>query len=231
VAERRDLSESDAPTREDVDELRAADGRVPGRRGRATRQRLLDRTSALLATTAYRDLKVIDVAREAGTSPATFYQYFADVEAAVLVLADELAEERTRLAVPVREGDWSEQGALTAAAATVDAVLAFWEDHRALLRVLDLVADEGDERFRTRRADVLAGLTAALTDVASAALAARRLPATAEPRAHAVVLVAMLAQGAAHHDRLTTAGIRPLALRRALAHQLAWGVTGHLPAG
>ena len=28
----------------------------------------------------YRDLKVVDIAREAGTSPATFYQYFPDVE-------------------------------------------------------------------------------------------------------------------------------------------------------
>ena len=64
------------------DDLRAADGRVPGRRGRATRQRLLERTREMLETTGYRDLKVIDIAREAGTSPATFYQYFADVEAA-----------------------------------------------------------------------------------------------------------------------------------------------------
>ena len=69
------------------DELRAADGRVPGRRGRATRQRLLDCTGEMLTTTSYRDVKVIDIAREAGTSPATFYQYFADVEAAILVLA------------------------------------------------------------------------------------------------------------------------------------------------
>jgi AcrR family transcriptional regulator len=231
VAERRDLPEPGDPTREDVDELRAADGRVPGRRGRATRQRLLDHTRALLAATAYRDLKVIDVAREAGASPATFYQYFADVEAAVLVLTEALVEEGARLGEPVREGDWSAEGALTAAAATVDAVLAFWQEHRALLRVLDLVTDEGDERFRSRRADVLADLTAALTEVAGAAVAAKRLSTRTEPRAHAVVLVAMLAQVAAHHDRLTTAGIRPPALRRALAQQLAWGVTGHRPAG
>ena len=61
-------------------ELRAADGRVPGRRGRATRTRLLECTSDMLATTSFRELKVIDIAREANTSPATFYQYFADVE-------------------------------------------------------------------------------------------------------------------------------------------------------
>src|SRR4051812_50152084 len=69
---------------------RASDGRTPGRRGRATRQRLLACASDMLRTTSYRDLKVVDIAREAGTSPATFYQYFPDVESAILVLADEM---------------------------------------------------------------------------------------------------------------------------------------------
>jgi AcrR family transcriptional regulator len=82
---------------EDGEDLRAADGRVPGRRGRATRQRLLDATAELLTTTSYRDVKVIDIAREAGTSPATFYQYFADVEGAVLVLAEEMARSGAHL--------------------------------------------------------------------------------------------------------------------------------------
>ena len=73
-------------------DLRAVDGRLPGRRGLATRQRLLAATATLLETTGYRDLKVVEVAREAGTSPATFYQYFPDAESAVLVLAAELTE-------------------------------------------------------------------------------------------------------------------------------------------
>src|SRR5690606_17909694 len=76
--------------------LRAVDGRVPGRRGLATRRRLLDTLAEMLATTSYRDLKVVDVARVAGTSPATFYQYFPQVEAAVLALAEELAGEGGR---------------------------------------------------------------------------------------------------------------------------------------
>src|SRR5918993_854314 len=68
----------------DTGAWRASDGRVPGRRGRATRRRLLDQTAAMLRERSYRDVTVIEIARAAGTSPATFYQYFADVEAAVL---------------------------------------------------------------------------------------------------------------------------------------------------
>jgi AcrR family transcriptional regulator len=53
----------------------ATDGRFPGKRGLATRQKLLDSTEALLSTTSWRSIRVIDIARGAGTSPATFYQY------------------------------------------------------------------------------------------------------------------------------------------------------------
>src|SRR5207249_10212905 len=78
-------------------ELRAVDGRVPGRRGRATRDRLLRCTAELLEKTSYRDITVIDIASCAGTSPATFYQYFQDVNAAIAVLAGELAEQGAAL--------------------------------------------------------------------------------------------------------------------------------------
>src|SRR4051812_47535411 len=77
--------------------LRAVDGRVPGRRGLATRQKLLDCTIALLAKTPYRDLKITDITRAAGTSPATFYQYFVDLEAVLLAVAEQTAEEGREL--------------------------------------------------------------------------------------------------------------------------------------
>ena len=44
-----------------------------------------------------RDLRVVDIAREVGTSPATFYQYFRDVEEAVLALAEEVGEQTAPL--------------------------------------------------------------------------------------------------------------------------------------
>jgi AcrR family transcriptional regulator len=61
----------------------------------------------MLRTTSYRDLKVVDIAREAGTSPATFYQYFPDVESAILVLADEMvASGVDRFADAVLTNPW-----------------------------------------------------------------------------------------------------------------------------
>src|SRR5438045_9413934 len=93
-----------AATREN--ELRALDGRVPGRRGRATRDRLLKCTADLLEKTTYRDITVIDIASCAGTSPATFYQYFKDVNAAIAELAGDMAEEGQRLTELIERSNW-----------------------------------------------------------------------------------------------------------------------------
>ena len=145
------------------DELRAVDGRVPGRRGLATRARLLEQTRELLYTTSYRDLKVVDIARGAGTSPATFYQYFPDAESALWALADELVGEgRERLTRPVRDGSWNGRAAYDTCERIAASFLEFWDEHRALLAVIDLAAPEGDVRFREIRLQLLVSFTAPL---------------------------------------------------------------------
>ena len=65
----------------------AQSGRVLGPKALQTRERLLGATDDLLSKRSLRELRVVDIARKAGTSPATFYQYFRDVEDAVLLLA------------------------------------------------------------------------------------------------------------------------------------------------
>ena len=213
----------------DDDTLRAADGRVPGRRGRATRQRLLECTGEMLTTTSYRDVKVIDIAREAGTSPATFYQYFADVEAAILVLAEEMAQQGTHLTGIITGGSWAGPAALDTAMELVDAFLAFWDDHRAVLRVVDLATDEGDGRFQKIRVRLLNDITKELAEVIRTSMAARQLPAGIDPMATAGILVAMLAHVAAHQYGFEFWGIRTKDLRASMARQVSWGVTGLQP--
>lgn len=211
------------------DEPRAADGRVPGRRGLATRQRLLDCTREMLTTTSYRDVKVIDIAREAGTSPATFYQYFADVEAAILVLAEEMAQQGQHLTGIITHGSWRGRAAYDTALALVDQFLAFWDEHRPVLRVMDLATDEGDGRFQKIRVRLLNDITRALAEVASAAQSDGRLPRGLDPMATAGILVAMLAHTAAHQYGFEFWGIRTAAVRDAMARQISWGITGIKP--
>ena len=186
---------------DEVQDLRASDGRVPGRRGLATRQKMLDATGILLDTVAYRDLKVVDIAREAGTSPATFYQYFPDVEAAMLARAADLGdawyEDLSKL---VTNRDW--EGAPAGSAHRVaDGMLEFWTLHKPVLRVLDMASMEGDLRFREIRTNLLAGATKALMDLA----AERHIPG--DPMASAGVVVGMLAHVANHQHGLERWGV------------------------
>ena len=210
-------------------ELRAADGRVPGRRGRATRTRLLECTADMLATTSLRDLKVIDIAREASTSPATFYQYFPDVESAILVLAEEMAVDTTVLADHVRKGEWKGKAGYQSALDLTDRFIEFWEQYRPVLRVVDLATGEGDRRFTKIRSAMLNSVTVALSDAIKVAQPKPKGDVPLDPTATAGVLVAMLASVASHRYGFEFWGIRTDDARRSMAHLIYWSVTGQRP--
>jgi AcrR family transcriptional regulator len=219
------MSEAD-----EAEALRAADGRVPGRRGRATRQKLLECTLAMLDNTSYRDVKVVDIAREAGTSPATFYQYFPDVEAAVLVLAEEMARAGQELSAIVRDNPWKGRAGAATAETLVDSFLDFWDSNRSVLRVVELVTIEGDQRFRKMRTAMLNELTRALAEQVEVFAKDPKHPAHGEdPMAAAGVLVAMLSQVAAHRFGFEFWGIRTDGLRANMSRITYWTVTAQKP--
>lgn len=220
---------TEATTTGDEHETRAVDGRVPGRRGMATRQRLLACTSELLRTTTYRDVKVVDIAREAGTSPATFYQYFPDVESAVLVLADDLADEGARFAELIASTSWRGAEGFAAAQELAGAYLTFWDHHRPILKVIDLATAEGDVRFRDLRTSFLADTAAALRTAITEMQASGRHPEGMDPSAMSGVVVSMLANVAAHRRGLEDWGVETDQLRDAMARIIFWAVSGQKP--
>src|SRR6201989_3010157 len=128
----------------------ALDGRQLGKRGAPPRRKLLGATAVLLESHGIRDLRVVDIARAVGSSPATFYQYFRDVEAAVLALAEAVGDEITPLAARL-DTPWDATHGLDDARALVDVFVDYWDRHRAVLRTRNLAAQEGDERFREVR--------------------------------------------------------------------------------
>ena len=206
-----------------ADTVAATDGRVPGRRGRATRQRLLECTAELLATTSWRSIKVIDIARQAGTSPATFYQYFENVEQAILVLAEELMDGASALANLV-DGDWSDDASWGTARGIVEGFMEYWEANRAVFRVVELATEEGDLRFQGLRVRALNAVTVTLARVIASSGAPG--PAGADPMAVAATLISMLAHVAAHRYGFEFWGIRTTAMIDSQARMLHWAVTG-----
>lgn len=213
--------------------IATTDGRVAGHRGRATRERLLAAVVELLATTPWRSVKVIDIAREAGTSPATFYQYFENVEHAIGVLAEGMVDEAAGIGELVA-GDWSEETSWDTALAVTEGFLEFWEANRAVFRVMDLATEEGDVRLRGVRVRALNAVTVALAQAitqhaprrGSRAGSSTGSPAGSDPMAIAGTLVAMYASVSAHRYGFEFWGIRTRDLVDSQARFLHWAVTG-----
>ncbi|KUH37017.1 MULTISPECIES: TetR family transcriptional regulator [Streptomyces] len=210
-------------------QVRTVDGRVAGRRGQATRQKLLDCLSEMLGSSPYRDVKVIDVARKAGTSPATFYQYFPDVEGAVLEIAEEMAKEGAGLTELVSGRSWAGRAAKQSAEELVDGFLDFWRRNDAILRVVDLGAAEGDKRFYKIRMKVLSSVTSSLTDAVKELQSKGRVDKDVNPAAMAGALVTMLASVASHQKGFQTWGVKQAEIRPNLALLVHLGITGKKP--
>lgn len=210
-------------------QVRTVDGRVAGRRGQATRQKLLDCLAEMLGSSPYRDVKVIDVARRAGTSPATFYQYFPDVEGAVLELADSMAKEATGLTELVEGRSWSGKAGWRTAEDLVDGFLTFWRRNDAILRVVDLGSAEGDKRFYKIRMRVLNSVNGSLTASIKDLQSRGRVDKDVNPAAMAGALVTMLAAAAGHQKGFQSWGVKQAELRPSLALLVHLGVTGKKP--
>ena len=203
----------------------ALDGRALGRRGAQTRRRLLDATAELLETHGIRDLRIVDIARAVGSSPATFYQYFRDVEEAVLVLAEEAGNEIAPLAARL-EPPWDSEHGLDDARALVDGFVDYWDRHRAVLRTRNLAAQEGDERFREVRHRTLRAFVIGLRDKISASRAAGRVVEEMSPAAASAAMVALIERMAAFHRELEQLDISRAELVETTARILHQTVVG-----
>ena len=140
---------------------------------------------------------------EAGTA-GHFYQYFADVEAAILVLA-----RRWPSTASAWSGSWprapGRAGRLPHGARATDAFFDFWDQHRPVLRVVDLATEEGDNRFRNIRAAAQRGDDRACGVVSRFQADGRNLGV--DPMAQGGTLVTTLANTAAHHHGFEFWGI------------------------
>merc|ERR1711969_390821 len=100
----------------------------------------------MLSERSVRDISVVEIARKASTSPATFYQYFKDVSDVMLQLADAAASEMPGVLAHI-EGSWRGKRGLETARSVVRGFVDHWDAHRSVLLVRNLFADEGDRRF------------------------------------------------------------------------------------
>jgi AcrR family transcriptional regulator len=184
---------------------------------------LVECTIDLLGSTSYRDLKVTDITRSAGTSPATFYQYFVDLETVLLAVAEQTVEEAQRLVELITGRSWSGAAGVDSAEALVDGFLEFYRTHRPTLRVVDLLSTEGDKRFRHLRTLILNGMTKAL---AAQIDTVQGDAAEVDSMAMAGTLIGMLPQMAGHQMGFEAWDISFAEVRESMIRLIYWGVTG-----
>jgi AcrR family transcriptional regulator len=126
------------------------EGQTMGRKGQETRARLLEVAAELLNSVPLREIRAADLARKSGISPANFYLYFENVEALVLYLAEQAADEAQYLIDEVQL-PWSWDGSEDHVERFVRNYFDFWDSHRAILRVRNLAAEEGNWAFHSAR--------------------------------------------------------------------------------
>lgn len=182
-------------------QITAQTGRKLGPRALKTRQRLLDSTAELLKERSVLDLSVVEIARKSETSPATFYHYFKDVEAAVLLLAEQAAEEMPEL-VRLMEGGWAGEQGLEKARAVVSAFIDHWDVHYAVLLVRNLAADKGDPRFQRVRRNALTPILDGFAAQVQQAQAKGTVSAAIHPFIASAAIASILEKLSAHYRDL-----------------------------
>lgn len=166
-----------------------------GARGGRTRLAILDATRRLLTQRRFSEVRVADLAAEAGVSPSNFYTYFKSVEEPVLALSEQIAVEGDRLARHLQT-DWTGERALEGARALVSDMIALWRDHGPVLRIEHMLADQGDEAFAECRIRRLRRLHLALERRIAQAQSSGLLPEALSARL-ASYEVASLVEGVA----------------------------------
>lgn len=166
------------------------------RKGRETRQRIMDATAQLMATVPIRDLRIVDIGRIANVSKATFYIYFESVEEAALAVIDGLNQSTPQI-MQILASEWELEQIEKKVRELVNAYFSYWRDNQALLRVRNFAADEGDKRFFLSRKKAIGPLHVKFQEKIVILQEQGICPAGLHPPSTVSVILAMLERVAA----------------------------------
>lgn len=130
----------------------STDGQPLGLRGIRTRQRILEAVAEAIEQQGLRGLRLADVAEAVGVSPPAFYQYFNDLDEAILALCEEIGGFLPPFSLEA--GDLTEgDGPAESTHGFVTRFFEYWDANRAVLWARNIAVTAGDERFEAVRAE------------------------------------------------------------------------------
>ena len=196
-----------------------------GARGGRTRSAILEATRRLLDRRHLGEIRVADVAAEAGVSPSNFYTYFKTVEEPVLALCEGVAAEFQPLSRHL-EGDWSAEAAFGAARTYIMDVLLIWREHGPVLRIEHMLADKGEAGFVESRVRRLRRVHLAFERRIAVAHATGYHAVGLDPRLASYEVANLVESVAAGFDLLRRGETPPEAIIETTAHIVVKLVTG-----
>ncbi len=196
-----------------------------GARGGRTRAAILEATRRLLDQRHLGEIRVADVAADAGLSPSNFYTYFKTVEEPVLLLCEAAAADFQPLSRHL-EGDWSAENAFAAARAYVVDVLMIWRAHGPVLRIEQMLADKGEAGFVEARVRRLRRVHLAFERRIAVAHATGYHAPGLDPRLTSYEVANLVESVAAGFDLLRRGDTPPEAIIDTTAHIVVKLVTG-----
>jgi AcrR family transcriptional regulator len=106
-----------------------------------------------------RGLRLADVAAEVGLAPPSFYQYFNDLDEAILALCQDIGDLLPKLEFD----DLSEDHLGEGSRSFITRFFEYWAKYRAVLSARNIAVMSGDERFVSVRDEAYAPLRQGLT--------------------------------------------------------------------
>ncbi|MDP2005342.1 MAG: TetR/AcrR family transcriptional regulator [Rubrivivax sp.] len=208
------MSRADAPTPIETNQQ----GQTLGRKGLQTRQKLMAAARKLLDVYSPVELTAVSIAKEAGTSSASFYMYFEDVRDILYALAGEAAVDMATVHEVVRQL-WEPAALHRHALGLVQQFNGVWERQRQVLRFRNMEADRGDPRFEALRMSTYVPFIDLLARQLIAACPKEQVrPTLSQAFALASVLHAAMERLASTDPAVVARGVGAHKLNDALAH-------------
>jgi AcrR family transcriptional regulator len=187
-----------------------------GRKGKETRRSLMQAARVLIEGQSPLNITAAAISKQAGTSPATFYVYFDNVEDVLWTLCDAITDDTADLFTEhafLRDDARLEDDALTFVRGYSD----IWARHGPLMLYRNMEADRGNKRFYQLVLRIGLPILEGLTDrIVEREPTIRRADANAE----AVVFIAAIDRVASSLHRWPKDSLMPDVLLRAEARVL-----------
>ncbi len=167
----------------------SVDGQALGQRGIRTRRRILEAIGAAIEQEGLRGIRLSAIADEVGFKPPAFYQYFNDLDDAILALCEEVGDLIPRFELD--DPAWG-SGHPDGTRPFVEQFFQYWDQHRSLLTARHVAIMSGDRRFQKAADESFRPIAEALQAEIENAQRDGRVDDDIEPVALAAVLNIMI---------------------------------------